>query len=61
MYLPGRHRTDMGANARFVGSEEEKAEMAKKEIEFFKMPFFVKPEAMAENLLESMKKKSLSH
>ncbi len=53
---PGAIATDMGANARFVGSEEEKAEMAKKEIEFFKMPFFVKPEAMAENLLESMKK-----
>lgn len=52
---PGAIATDMGANARFVGSEEEKAAMAKKEIEFFKMPFFVKPEVMAEDLLQAMR------
>jgi NAD(P)-dependent dehydrogenase (short-subunit alcohol dehydrogenase family) len=52
---PGAIATGMGANAHFVGSEKEKAEMKIKEEQFFKMPFFMPPELMAEVLIQAMK------
>jgi len=53
---PGGVNTDMGANAIFVGTEEEKAELRAKDLEMFKLPFFLKPEQVAAGLLEGMKR-----
>ncbi len=52
---PGAIATNMGANAHFVGSEDEKQKMKLREIEFFKMPFFTPPDVMAEELLKGMR------
>jgi NAD(P)-dependent dehydrogenase (short-subunit alcohol dehydrogenase family) len=51
---PGAIATGMGANCRLVGSEKEKAEMRIKEEQFFKMPFFMKPDVMAEILVQAI-------
>jgi NAD(P)-dependent dehydrogenase (short-subunit alcohol dehydrogenase family) len=52
---PGAISTGMGANAHFVGSEKEKAEMKIKEEQYFKMPYFMKTEVMADILIQAMK------
>jgi NAD(P)-dependent dehydrogenase (short-subunit alcohol dehydrogenase family) len=54
--VPGAVRTNISANSRFVGTEEEKTKMRKADQEFFKLPFFLTPDQLAEGLLEGMKK-----
>jgi short-subunit dehydrogenase len=51
---PGAIATGMGANAHFVGTEAEKAAMKVKEEQFFKMPFFMQADVMAEILVQAM-------
>jgi NAD(P)-dependent dehydrogenase (short-subunit alcohol dehydrogenase family) len=52
--VPGGVSTNMGINARFIGSEKEQQDMKIKEEKFFKMPFFMKPELLAEALVQGM-------
>lgn len=54
--IPGAVLTDISANSTFVGTPEEQKEMRDREIEFFKSPFFLSPEQLAEGLLEGMQK-----
>ncbi len=54
--VPGAVRTNISINSRFVGTEKEKSKMRKVDEEFFKMPFFLTADQLAEGLLEGMKR-----
>jgi NAD(P)-dependent dehydrogenase (short-subunit alcohol dehydrogenase family) len=51
---PGGTSTDMGVNTRFVGSQQEIQAMRENDEKLFKMPFMMKPEVLAEGLIEGM-------
>ena len=54
--IPGGVRTNIADNSKYVGTEEEKMKMKKDTEEFFKMPFFLEADQLAEGFLEGMKK-----
>jgi len=54
--VPGGVRTNISENSRYVGTEEEKNRMKKDTEEFFKMPFFLSADQLAEGFLEGMKR-----
>ena len=54
--IPGGVRTNIAANSKYVGTEKEKEKMIKDTEEFFKMPFFLDSDQLAEGFLEGMKK-----
>ena len=54
--IPGGVRTNISENSKYVGTEEEKNKMKKDTEEFFKMPFFLTADQLAEEFLEGMKR-----
>ncbi len=54
--VPGGVRTNISENSKYVGTEEEKSRMKKDTEEFFKMPFFLSADQLAEGFLEGMKR-----
>jgi short-subunit dehydrogenase len=54
--VPGGVRTNISENSKYVGTEKEKNKMKKDTEEFFKMPFFLSPDQLAEGFLEGMKR-----
>lgn len=54
--VPGGVRTNISVNSKFVGTEEEQIKMREDEKEFFKMPFFLSADQLAEGFLEGMKR-----
>jgi NAD(P)-dependent dehydrogenase (short-subunit alcohol dehydrogenase family) len=54
--IPGGVITEIGANSRFVGSEERKKELRDRDLQFTRGPMFLTAEQCAQGLLEGMKK-----
>jgi NAD(P)-dependent dehydrogenase (short-subunit alcohol dehydrogenase family) len=52
---PGGTSTNMGVNTRFVGNPTEAQAMRERDEKLFKLPFMMKPEVLAESLIEGMR------